>query len=250
MLEGFEQRQFSSDAMGVGPVEFDIYEKGEGPIIVILQELPGIDPKTIEFADKIVAAGFRVVMPHLFGPLGKFAILRNVARLFCIRREINIFARNQTSPIVEWLKALCRDARQRYNVSGVGVIGMCLTGNFAISLMADDSVLASVASQPSLPMFSQGSLHMSSEDVDDICLRLDQHGPMLSYRFEGDKLCTAKKFDAIDNAFNQGKERIKLNTIPGNKHAIMTSHFIDEEGSPTQAALDEVIDYFSNKLTS
>ncbi len=248
MIEGYEQRTFSSDAMGGEPAEFDIYEKGEGPVIVILQELPGIESETIKFADKIAAAGFRVVMPHLFGPLGKFAILQNVARLFCIRREINIFARKQTSPIVEWLKALCRDARQRYQVEGVGVIGMCLTGNFAISLMADDSVLASVASQPSLPMFSQKSLHMSDGDVSQISGRLDEHGPMLSYRFEGDKLCTAEKFGAIDAAFNQDKERIKLTTVPGNKHAMLTAHFIHEEGSPTQKALDEIITYFSGKL--
>jgi dienelactone hydrolase len=250
MLESFEQRKFASDAMGGEPAEFDIYEKGKGPIIILLQELPGIEAETVRFADKLVTAGFRVVMPHLFGPLGKFAIVRNVARLFCVRREINIFARNQTSPIVEWLKALCRDAQRRYGVSGVGVIGMCLTGNFAISLMADDSVLASVASQPSLPMFSQSSLHMSDRDISEISQRLDQHGPMLAYRFEGDKLCKAAKFDAINTAFNQDKERIKLTNVPGNKHAMLTAHFINEEGSPTQKALDEIIAYFSTRLSA
>lgn len=250
MIKGYELRKFSSDAMGGNSVEFDIYEKGEGPIIIILQELPGIDQETIKFADKMVAYGFRVVMPHLFGPLGKFAIAGNLVRLFCIRREFNLFAKKQTSPIVAWLKALCRDAQQRYNVKGVGVIGMCLTGNFAISLMADDSVLASVASQPSLPMFSQKSLHMSDQDVSQISERLDEHGPMLSYRFAGDVLCTAAKFDAIDGAFNRDKERIKLTTVHGNKHAMLTAHFINEEGSSTQKVLDEIVAYFSKKLVA
>jgi len=248
MIEGFEKRQFSSDAMHGEPIEYDVYEIGEGPVIVILQELPGIEAETVKFAEKIVAEGFRVVMPHLFGPLGKFAILRNMARFFCVRREINIFARNQSSPMVDWLRDLCRDAQSRYDVSGVGVIGMCLTGNFAISLMADDSVLASVASQPSLPMFSQSSLHMSQLDVVDISAKLDQDGPMLAYRFEGDKLCKAAKFDALDKAFNQDKERIKLTHVPGNKHAMLTAHFIHDEGSPTQKALDEIISYFKSKL--
>ncbi len=72
---------------------------------------------------------------------------------------------------------------------------------------------------------------------------------MLSYRFEGDKLCTADKFEAIDAAFNQDKECIKLTTVPGNKHAMLTAHFIHEEGSPTQKALDEIISYFSTKLS-
>jgi len=248
MLEGFDQRRFSSDILTGETIDHDIYEKGQGPVIVILQELPGICPETLKFIDKIVAAGFRVVVPHMFGPLGKFAIGRNMARFMCVRREISIFAKNKTSPIVEWLRALCRDAQQRYGVSGVGVIGMCLTGNFAISLMADDSVLASVASQPSLPMFAQGALHMSDDDVKDVCLKLDEHGPMLAYKYEGDKLCTQAKFDAIDEAFNQGRERIKLTKVPGNKHALLTSHFIDEEGSPTRAALQEITDYFATKL--
>ncbi len=250
MLDGFEQRQFAFPLSDGESLKHDIYEKGDGPVIVILHELPGICPDTLKFVDRIAAAGFRVVMPHLFGPLGKFAIGRNVARLFCVRREINIFARKQSSPVVEWLKALCRDAQERYAVSGVGVIGMCLTGNFAISLMADDSVLASVASQPSLPMFSQGSLHMSDKEVVEVSERLDRHGPMLAYKFEGDKLCTQAKFDAIDAAFNGDRERIRLTKIPGNKHALLTAHFIVGENSPTQQVLDEITNYFAGKLNA
>jgi dienelactone hydrolase len=248
MLEGYQQRRFASAMAGGETVGHDIYEKGEGPVVVVLQELPGISQDTLTFADKMVAAGFRVVMPHLFGPLGEFAMIRNMARLFCIRREIDIFARNRSSPIVDWLKALCRDARERYGVSGVGVIGMCLSGNFAISMMADDSVLASVASQPSLPLFSQGSLHMSQEEVGAVRNRLDEHGPMLAYRFRDDMLCKAAKFEAIDRAFNDDRERIRLTPIPGNKHALLTTHFIEGENSPTQAALDEIISYYRGKL--
>ncbi len=229
-------------------MEHDLYEKGDGPVIVILQELPGIEKETIRFADKMEAAGFRVVLPHLFGQLGKFALAQNVARFFCVRREINIFARNQSSPIVDWLKALCRDTQLRNNVSGVGVIGMCLTGNFAISLMADESVVASVAAQPSLPVFAQQALHMSSEEIEATKRKLDTHGPMHAYRFAGDKLCKAEKFAAIDKAFNSDRERITLTQVPGNQHAMLTAHFIEGENSPTQKALDEIIGYFRERL--
>ncbi|MBW8639670.1 dienelactone hydrolase family protein [Hoeflea sp. WL0058] len=248
MLNGFQQRSFAAEISGGQTVEHDVYEKGEGPVIVILHELPGIEKETIRFADKMVAAGFRVVLPHLFGPLGKFAIVRNMARFFCVRREIDIFARNRSSPIVDWLKALCRDLQQRHAVSGVGVIGMCLTGNFAISLMADESVLASVASQPSLPLFAQHALHMSPEDIEATKRKLDTNGPMHAYRFAGDKLCKAEKFSAIEQTFNSGKERITLTHVPGNKHAMLTAHFIEGEDSPTQAALNEIIGYFREKL--
>lgn len=248
MLAGFEKRQFTSDAMGGPPVTHDIYEKGTGPVIIVLQELPGIDPATIKFTDRLADAGFRVVMPHLFGKLNKFALGRNMARLFCVRREINMFAKNRTSPIVSWLRALCHDVRKRYDVDGVGVIGMCLTGNFAISMMADEAVLGAVASQPSLPVFAQSSLHMSDADISEIRDRLDEKGTMLSYKFDGDKLCTGDKFRAIDAAFNTDRERIKLTTLPGNDHAMLTGHFNDTEGSPTQQALAEILDYFHGKL--
>ena len=248
MIKGYVTTQFESDAMGGKPASFDVYTKGSGPVIVIIQELPGIGMETLRLADKLEAAGFTVVMPHLFGPIGRLSFLGNIVRVFCMRREFSLFAKNRSSPIVNWLKALCQHLRKEHDVLGVGVIGMCLTGNFAISLMADDSVLASVASQPSLPLFSQNSLHMPEQEIRQASARLDDHGPMLCYRFEGDKLCTDEKFDALDNAFNKDGERISLRTLPGNKHAALTVHFVDEVGSPTHQALQEIITYFGQKL--
>lgn len=249
VMQAFEKTSFSTDAVDGKPLQHDVYTKGQGPIVVIIQELPGIGMETLRLADKLVDAGFRVVLPHLFGPLGKLSFAGNIARLFCMRREFSLFAAHKTSPVVNWLGALCQDLKQHYKVDGVGVIGMCLTGNFAISLMANDAVLAAAASQPSMPIFKQNDLHMSPDDVREIRKGLDEKGAMLAYRFAGDKLCTAAKFDALDRAFNDDKERIKLTTVPGDKHALMTVHFIDEAGSPTDNALQEVLGYFGEKLT-
>ena len=65
---------------------------------------------------------------------------------------------DRSSPIADWVRLLCREVRDQRGVKGVGVIGMCLTGNFAIQLIGDDSVLAAVASQPAMPFFKQGNL--------------------------------------------------------------------------------------------
>jgi dienelactone hydrolase len=108
--------------------------------------------------------------------------------------------------VVEWLRALCQDIRERRRVEGVGVIGMCLTGNFAITLIADDSVLAAVASQPSLPPLPQQDLHMSPAEIRASRDALTTKGPMLAFRFEGDSVCTAKKFAAIDRAPTRSTE--------------------------------------------
>ena len=250
MIDSFEKSVFTTDKVDGKPLAHDVYTKGEGPVLLIIQELPGIGPETFRLVDKLVAGGFRVVMPHLFGPIGKLSFVGNTARIFCMRREFSVFAKNKTSPVVNWLRALCVDIREKYNVKGVGVIGMCLTGNFAISLMADDAVLAGVASQPSLPLGMNKHLHMSSQDVVEISDALDQKGAMLAYRFKGDKLCTGAKFEALETAFNQDQERIKLRQIEGNAHALLTVHFIDETGSPTDNALREVMGYFGEKLSA
>lgn len=247
-MQGYSLRSFTAP-FASGELMHDVYERGEGPPVVIIQELPGIGVETLQLAERFVDEDFRVVLPHLFGPLGRISMLGNAVRVFCLRREFHLFAKNASSPIVDWLKSLCHDVRNREGVDGVGVIGMCLTGNFAISLMADDNVLAGVASQPSLPFFDQTALHMSDAEVGRASARLDQHGPMLAFRFEEDKVCTGARFDAIARRFNgEGNERIRLQTLPGKGHSVLTLDFCDEAGHPTRRALDDVLAYFSHKL--
>ena len=249
-LAGYEQTEFGMRTSEGHGIVHSVYTKGSGPVVIVIQELPGIGPSTLTLADNLVDAGFTVVLPHLFGPLGEIALAGNTARVFCMRREFRLFAKHSGGPIVEWLRGLCQATRAVHNVKGVGVIGMCLTGNFAISLMADDAVLAGVASQPSMPILhSPEALHMSQAEIDAAKTKLDRVGPMLAYRFAGDKLCKAEKFESIDRTFNSDQERIKLTTIPGPGHSVLTLDFVAGDGSPTQAALDETIRYFDSVLT-
>ena len=227
----------------------DIYEKGSGNVVVIIQELPGIGQETLALAEAFVSDGFCVVLPHLFGPLGRTSMLGNTVRVLCMRREFSIFQSDKTSPIVAWLRALCADAKSRHKVSGVGVIGMCLTGNFAISLMADDAVLGGVASQPSLAIRDNESLHMTEQEVIDVREAIDQKGHALAYRFEGDPLCTATKFESYKKRFNDDAERVKLTTLPGKGHSVLTLDFVNEVGNPTRTALDDVLSYFRKRLS-
>lgn len=252
-LPGFTHRVFS--AVGGGrEIVHDVYERAPGgertvAPIVLIQELPGIGPETLRLAERLVDAGHPVVLPHLFGPLGVTAMIGNLGRVVCMRREFRLLARNEGGPVVDWLRALCRDVRDRHAVAGVGVIGMCLTGNFAISLVGDDSVLAAVASQPSMPVIPQGSLQLSRAEIEAARRHLDEHGPMLAFRFEHDVLCSARKFEAIGRAFNDDRERVRLTTLPGRGHSVLTVHFVDEAGHPTRRALRSVLDYFAEHLS-
>ena len=252
MFEDFARRQFSASLASGHLSSFDVYTLTPSgiapfPTVVVMQELPGIGPQTLSLAKTLQTKGFQVVLPHLFGTFGQVSLLRNTARVFCLRKEFHLLAKNASSPIVDWLKALCRDLLAHHDARAVGVIGMCLTGNFAISLMADENVLAGVASQPSLPLFAQAPLHMSEEEIAAARARLDNEGPMLALRFAGDRLCSAEKFKAIDQRFNDDRQRIKLIELPGNGHSVLTLDLI-KAGEPGQAALAQVLSYFDARL--
>ena len=248
-MQGYRKWKFEASLRGGEKVTHDIYEKGDGPVVMIMQELPGIGPETLRLADKFCDEGFTVVLPHLFGPLGKVAVGGNTVRVMCMRKHFRVFEKGESSPIVDWMRALCQRLRDDKKVKGVAVIGMCLTGNFAISLMADDAVLAATASQPSLPIYGMSDLHMSEQDVNEIKAGLDKKGPMLAFRFEKDVLCQAEKFESLDKAFNEGKERIRMRTLPGRGHAVLTIDFVDHDGHPTKDSFEEVLLYFRSALS-
>ncbi len=248
MLPGFDAYSFSANTSEGHTITHDVYRKGTSDaVVVIVQELPGIGPETLSLAERLHDEGFSVVLPHLFGPLGKTALGGNLIRVFCLRKEFKLFERNQSSPIVDWLKALCQDLRDTHDVRAIGVIGMCLTGNFAISLMADDSVLAGVASQPSMPLNKQRALHMSADDIQAVRAGLDSKGPMMALRFAEDILCTRVKFDALKRTFNDDAERIKLIELKGKGHSVLTLDLY-RRGTEAQDKLNDVIAYFKDRL--
>jgi len=178
-ISEYNKEEFSFKMRNDIVANHDVYSIGDGDkVVVIIQELPGIGQETLALADKFVAKGYRVAMPHLFGPLGKTATGGNLFRVMCMRKEFKLFAKNETSPIVDFLSGLCSSLKERHKVKGVAVIGMCLTGNFAISLMANDDVLAGFASQPSMAIMKQDSLHMSENNITRIKTNLDKVGPM------------------------------------------------------------------------
>ena len=250
-IDQYQKQPFHAATLDGHTIEHDVYTRGEGAPVVLIQELPGIGMETLALADEFVARGFKIILPHLFGPIGKTAMGANLARVFCMRKEFKLFAANKSSPIVDWLKALCRKAKEESPGSGVGVIGMCLTGNFALSLMADDSVLAAVCSQPAMPLGKQKALDINPEDVNIIAKRIDETAPVKAYRFANDKACAPPKFEAIDKTFNtDGKTRVELNTLPGDGHSVLTLDFVDEAGHPTRQALDEILGYFETQLAS
>lgn len=239
-----------------------LYRKGSGPGVVIIHEIPGITPQVANFARRVADAGFTTVLPVLFGTPGKpmsvgYAI-GEVVRA-CISNEFYCFATKQSSPVTEWLRALCRQVHTECGGPGVGAIGMCLTGGFALALMVDPSVMAPVLSQPSLP-FPLGQMRRQSIGLSDPELAVVKERAVagctvLGLRFTADPAVPADRFATLRRELGDGFIGIEIDSSPGNAygipqsaHSVLTTHFTDQVGHPTRDAFEKVLAHFQERL--
>jgi dienelactone hydrolase len=235
------------------------------PAIVVMHEVPGIYPAVIDFAERLLREGYCVYMPSLLGEPGKdFSmpyVFGSIGKA-CISREFQVLALKQASPITDALRALCRLAHAECGGVGVGAIGMCLTGNFALALMVDDSVMAPVLSQPSLPFpvsaQHKRDLHVSDEQLQCIKSRVASGDvKVLGFRFSHDRSSPAERFERLREELGSGFEGIEIDSGPGNPariprmaHSVVTRDLVDVDGHPTQAALQRLLDFFAEQLRS
>jgi dienelactone hydrolase len=237
-----------------------VYVAGRGPAVIVMTEMPGISPHVARFARWVRDAGFTVYMPHIFGKDG--AVVRMPGALFtmiggCISRQFRAFQAKESSPATQWLRALAAQAHAECGGPGVGAIGMCFTGNFALSMMLEPSVIAPVLSQPSLPLNDPAGMHIAPDELAAVKARMEAEDlTVLAYRFEGDKYCKAARFAAYEDALGDrfigrvlADEHANPDSPMKNPHSVVTIHLIDEAGQPTVAARDEILDFFKMRLS-
>lgn len=253
-LADFEKR-----ALTYGDTRRDVFVAGGGPGVIIIHEIPGITPEVARFARMVRDAGFKVFLPSLLGrpgkPNGPNYVLQSALRA-CIAREFTLWKSDETSPIVDWLKLLAADVRKECGGKGVGALGMCLTGNFALAMMVGGDVRAPVLCQPSLPLNDHGGLGVAPKDVAAARDRMEREDLTLrAYRFEGDHLCRAARFEALSGALGARfvgealpDTAAKPGTFMKNPHSVVTTHLVDEAGSLTRAKVDEIIGFFRASL--
>jgi dienelactone hydrolase len=235
-----------------------VFVAGTGPAVIVMAEMPGISAHVARFARFVRDAGFTVWMPALFGtqggPITIPGGLATMARA-CVSREFRAFAANQSSPVTRWLRALAAHAHPLCGGKGVGAIGMCFTGNFALSMMLEPAMVAPVLSQPSLPMFRSGGMHIAPDELAAVRTRMEREDlTVLAYRFEGDRFCKAERFAAYEAALGdrfEGRVLPDSCALPGTPvrpHSVVTLHLIDRAGEPTRAAVDEILSFFTRRL--
>ena len=256
-LSGFDRREETF----VGKTK-PVYSMGEGPPVIVIAEVPGLTPPVMSFARRVVDRGLSVAVPELFGEAGAPATLWNTAKVMahaCISREFAVLAKHRASPITEWLRALGRSLHDHHG-GPVGAVGMCLTGNFALTLCLDPWLMAPVLSQPSLPgglSDAKRALHATPAACDNLRRRAeDEDLKVLGLRFSHDPLCPPERFEALRDLLGDHFEGIEIDSSPGNPHghrrmahSVLTEDLIDDEGQPTRAALERVLSFLEQRLT-
>ena len=203
----------------------DVYRKGEGPGVVLIPEMPGIHPGVLALGNHLVDNGFTVACPS------------------------------------HYLRALARDLNEKTPGKGVGVIGECWSGGFALAAAVDDSVLAPVLSQPSLPIgltakqkrdpgLSEAELKIVEQRVADegLCA--------LGLRFSEDPLSPGARFKTLKQRLGDAFEVIKIDSKPGNEHgfgkmahSVLTLEVREQEGHPAYEARKRVVEFLKERLT-
>ncbi len=260
-LEDFTTREIELDGMAKV-----VHVAGAGPGVIVMAEMPGISPHVGRFARWVRDAGFTVYMPSLFGRDGAVPNLEEGGPIFqkaCVSAEFRAFSANESSPVTQWLMALARLAHEECGGPGVGAIGMCFTGNFALTMMLEPAVLAPVLSQPSLPLNDPAGMAIAPEELATVKERMQREDlTVMAFRFEGDQFCKAQRFAAYAEALG---DRFVARVLPDsaantdlppfftagaapNPHSVVTAHLIDEEGQPTIAARDEILAFFAQRL--
>ncbi|MFI7360174.1 dienelactone hydrolase family protein [Streptomyces avidinii] len=265
-LSGFETSTFTHDG-----ATRRILRRGTGPAVIVMAEIPGITPKVIEFAEHVAASGCTAVLPVLFGEPGRDANPGAVgwpsagrymaASMWqvCVSREFTVLALGRSSRVVRWLRALAAAEHERCGGPGVGAVGMCLTGGFALAMATDERLVAPVLAQPSLPLACTasraGAIDISPEDLAVVRGRCERDGlQVLGLRFRGDRLSPGDRFAYLRRELGDAFVAVELDAGAANPqsvlapHSVLTEHLIDEPGQPTRQALDTVLDLFRTRL--
>jgi dienelactone hydrolase len=241
-LDGWEKGSFTAATL-----TRDTYRKGNGPVVIVVHEIPGITPAVERFANEVVDAGFTVVMPNLVGTAGQEVSGKYIASSMlkvCISKEFTNMALQKTSPIIAWLRALARSLHSEVGGKGVGAVGMCFSGGFALGMMVDDIMIAPVLSQPSMP-FTVGKtrgadLNLSPDDALVVAQRAADGCQVLGLRFTQDKL-VGTRFDSLRELLGNAFIAIELPSQSPKDHSVLTEQ-------RDEASVQRVLDFFKEKL--
>lgn len=257
-LTGWIKERFAAEGFA-----YDVYRKGEGAGVVLIPEMPGVHPGVLALGNHLVDNGFTVVIPSLYGTPGAAAMRPGMVPVMvrgCVAKEFAAFAINKDRPITRYLRALARDLNAKTPGRGVGVIGQCWSGGFALAAAVDESVLAPVLSQPSLPV-ALTARHRSDPGLSEAELKViekratDEGLCALALRFSGDPMAPGERFATLKDRLGDAFEVIEIDSSRGNPHgfgplahSVLTREVREIEGQPAYEARRRVVEFLRERL--
>jgi dienelactone hydrolase len=244
VLIGWTESRFTHEG-----VTHPTWRRGTGPGVIIVHEIPGITPKVAGFANDVVDAGFTVVMPSLVGQPGRaLSAGYGIASLLkvCVSREFTTLGLGRTSPIASWLRGLARSLHGELGGPGVGALGMCFSGGFALAMMVDAPVVAPVLSQPSLPFAQLGrkrslDINLSPDDLAAVKAKVADGCHVLGLRYDKDPL-VGERFATLKQELGAGFLAVELPSASKRDHSVLT----EQRHEPT---VQRVLAFFAEKLS-
>lgn len=240
MLGGYTETSETFDG-----ITKQVFRTGTGPGVVVIHEIPGITPAVAELGRRVAAIGCTAVLPSLLGtpgrPMSGPYVASSMAKL-CVSKEFTTWATGRTSSVTTWLRALARAVHEQCGGPGVGAVGMCATGGFALAMMVDETVVAPVLSQPSLPFAvtkrQKADLGLSPPDLERVKQRVAEGVCVLGLRYEDDPAVPDARFARLERELGDGFVCVEY---PGRKHSVLTEH-LQESG------VERVLDLFRERL--
>jgi len=258
-LDGWTKSSFTG-----GGLTHDVYEKGSGPGVVLIPEMPGMTPEVLGLGQHLVDSGFRVAVPSPFGTPGRERtagyLLRTITRV-CVSAEFRMLALNAHRPITDFLRAVAADLAARSPGAGVGVIGMCFTGGFALATAIEGSVLASVVSQPAVPFPISRARRLdpgaSAEEMDAIAARTVDDGLcLLGLRFSEDISAPRARFAGLKEKLGDAFEVIELDSSAGNTggygkraHSVLTDEVRETPPNSAYENREHVVEFLRKNIS-
>ncbi len=145
-----------------------------------------------------------------------------LARL-CVSREFALLASGATTPLAGWVRDLARTLHAECGGPGVGVLGMCVTGGFALAAMLEPAVVAPVLAQPAVPVplgpGRAADLGLAATDLDRVVQRATDGCPVLGVRYASDR-STGTRFETLRRRLGEAFLAVEL---PGRGHATLTA---------------------------
>jgi dienelactone hydrolase len=246
---------YASDPFEYGGIRRDVFRREPaGPPVLVFHELPGLNDSTLRVAERIGAHGdLTPVLPVLLGSAGQDSALQGAVPL-CVGWEFVSFATGRTSPIVGWLRGLAARESALAGGSSVGVVGMCFSGGFALSMVVDPLVEVAVASQPSLPLTYRGwparkarDLGLSPGDLACVKGRVSRGEAVVrAVRYAEDKVSPPARMKRIAQELGSG---VVMTPILGTRHSVLADGAADRLAHPDAArALNEVVRLLRERL--